>query len=103
MKYLELLNVPGIADDILVVGYNKDVTDHNAMLCRSTPHMQKKENLKLNKEKCHFKSTGIPFPGEIIARLLVQPDLFKWHTLMEYASTQIRKRTKIHFRNNKLP
>ena len=34
----------------------------------------KEVNLKLNKEKCHFRCTSIPFFGEVISRRRVQPD-----------------------------
>ena len=58
----DIPNVFGIADDILVIGYNKYGTDHNETVykvlkcCRDV-------NLKLNKEKCYFRGTAIPFFG----------------------------------------
>ena len=62
-----------IADDILVVGYYIYGKDHDEMLqqilqiCR---HM----SLNLNKDKCHFRCTSVPFIGEVIFRHRVQPD-----------------------------
>ena len=52
--FKDLPNVFGIADDILVVGYDGDGKDHDKTLwqvlqiCRNV-------NLKLNKNKCHFR------------------------------------------------
>ena len=31
-------------------------------------------NLKLNKEKCHFRCTSVPFFGEVISKHVVQPN-----------------------------
>ena len=66
-------NVFGIADDILVMGYNEDGTDHDKAVynvlrwCREV-------KLKLNKDKCHFRCTSIPFFGKVISRRGIQPD-----------------------------
>ena len=60
-------------DDILVVGYDGDVKDHDEtgwqvlQICRNI-------NLKLNKDKCHFRCTSVPFLGEVIFGLGVQPN-----------------------------
>ena len=56
-------NVFGIADDILVIGYNKDGVDHDKAIHKVLKWCQD-VNLKLNKEKCHFRCTSIPFFGE---------------------------------------
>ena len=69
----DMPNVFRIADDILVIGYNNDGMDHNETVydvlkqCRDV-------NLKLNKDKCHFRCTSIPFFGEIVSRDDIQPD-----------------------------
>ena len=71
--FKKLPNVFGIADDILVVGYDSDSKDHDKMLwqvlqiCRNV-------NLKLNKDKCHFRCTSVPFFGEMNSWHGVQPD-----------------------------
>ena len=74
MTFLKNLpNAFGIADDFLVVGYDSDGKDHDEMLwqvlqiCR---HMY----LKLNKDKCHFRFTSVPF-------------WVRWFTGMEYNLT----------------
>ena len=52
--FKDLPNVIGIGDDILVAGYNSDGKDNDETLwwviqtCRDV-------NLKLNKDKCHFR------------------------------------------------
>ena len=62
-------NVFGIADDILVIGYD-DGTDHDAMV-----HKMQKVNLKLNKEKCVILG---PHPSL---------SLEKWYQEEEYNQT----------------
>ena len=56
----ELPNVFGIADYILVVAYNNDGTDWNRPLYRIW-QICEKENIKLNKDNCHFRCISIPF------------------------------------------
>ena len=71
--FKDLYNIFGIADDILVVGYHSDGKDHDETLwwmlqiCRHV-------NLKLSKDKCHFRCTSLLFLGEVISRLGVQPN-----------------------------
>ena len=55
-----LPNAFGIAGDILVVGYDIDGKDHNDSW-QKVVHICRQENLKLNKDKCHFRSTSVPF------------------------------------------
>ena len=55
-------NVFGIANDILVIGYNENGADHDAAVHKVLQRC-KEVNLKLNKEKCHFRCTTIPFFG----------------------------------------
>ena len=77
----DMPNVFGIADDILVIGYD-DGTDHDAMMHKVLQRC-KEVNLKLNKEKCHFRCTSIPFFGEVMLRRGVQPDSQKHQSLMD--------------------
>ena len=69
----DIPNVYGIADDILVIGYNKDGADHNKAVYNVLSQCSY-VNLKLNKDKCHFRCTSIPFFGEAVCRQGVQPD-----------------------------
>ena len=68
----DMPNVFGIADDILVIGYDKDRTDHDEAVYDVLRQCQD-VNLKLNKVKCHFRCTSIPFFGELVSREGVQP------------------------------
>ena len=60
-------NVFGIADDILVVGYDKDGADHDEAVYKVLMQCQD-VNLKCNEEKCHFRCMSIPFFGDVVSR-----------------------------------
>ena len=65
-----------IMDNILGIGYDDNDdngTDHDATVHKV---LQRYEEvyLKLNKEKCHFRCTSIPFFAEVILRRGAQPD-----------------------------
>ena len=62
-KYLP--NVLGITDDILVVGYDRYSKDHDDTLQRVL-QICRQVNLKLNKDKCNFRCTQVPFIGKMI-------------------------------------
>ena len=80
-------NVSGIGDDILVVGYEEDGRDHNKTVQKVLQRCRK-VNLKLNKNKCHFRCTSVPFFGEVTSRNRVQPDPQKIKALMEMSPQQ---------------
>ena len=71
--FKNLLNVFGIADDILVVGYDIDGKDHNKTM-QQVLQVCKQVNLKLNKAKCHFRCTLVPLFGVATSRHGVQPN-----------------------------
>ena len=83
-------NVFGIADDILVIGYDKDGTDHDEAVYKVLKWHQD-VNLKLNKEKCHFRCMAIPFFGEVVSRHGVQPDPQKVRALTEMLVPKTKK------------
>ena len=58
----DMPNVFGIADGILVIGYDKDGKDHDEEIYKVLKQCQD-VNLKLNKEKCHLRCMSIPFFG----------------------------------------
>ena len=89
-----MLNVFGIADDILVIGYDKNGADHDEAVYSVLGQCQD-VNLKLNKEKCHFRCTSIPFFGKVVLREGVQPDLQKVKALTEMP---VPKKTKKIYR-----
>ena len=69
----DMPNVFGIADDILVIGYDKNGVDHDKVVYSVLRQCQD-VNLKQNKEKCHFRCTSVPFLGEVVLREGIQPD-----------------------------
>ena len=82
----DMPNVFGIADNILVIGCDKDETDHDKAVYKVVYKVLKwcqDVNLKLNKEKCHFRCTSIPFFGEVVSRHGVQPNPQKVRALTE--------------------
>ena len=78
----DIPNVFGITDDILAVGYEDDGRDHYETVQKALQRCRK-ANLKLKKDKCHFRCTSVTFFGEVISRNGVQPDPKKIKALME--------------------
>ena len=80
--FSDMPNVFGFMDDILVIGYDKNGADHDAevhmVLC-----ICEEINLQLNKEKCHFRCTAIPFFGNVILGKGVQLDPQKTKALTD--------------------
>ena len=66
-------NVCGIVDGILVAGCDTDGKDHDDMVQRIVQRCRE-VILKLNKERCHFRWTSIPFFRGVISRNGVQLD-----------------------------
>ena len=71
--FSDMPNVFGIVDDILVIGYDENGAHHDAAV-HKVLWQYEEVNLKLNKEKCHFRCTCILFFGEVISREGVHPD-----------------------------
>ena len=71
--FSDMPNIFGIADDILVIGYDDNGADHDAAV-HKVLWRSEEVNFKLNKEKFHFRCTSIPFFGEVILTKGVQPD-----------------------------
>ena len=69
----DMPNVFGIADNILVIGYDGDWGDHDEAVYNVLQQCQE-VNINLNKDKCHFRWTSIPFFGKVVSREGVQPD-----------------------------
>ena len=69
--FSDMPKVFGIADDILVIRYDKDGADHDITVHKVLKQC-KEVNLKLNKDKCHFRCTSIPSFGKVISREGVQ-------------------------------
>ena len=58
-----LPQVACIADDIIVVGYKEDHSDHDAAFSKLL-HTARKNNVKLNYDKLQYKQTQVDFFGE---------------------------------------
>ena len=80
--FKDLPNVLGIADDILVVGYDSDGKDYDETLWWVL-QMCRHVNLKLKKDKCHLRCTSVPFFGKVISRLGEQPNPQKLKVLTD--------------------
>ena len=78
----EMPNIFGIVGDNLIIGYDNDGTDHNETVHKMLQRC-KEVYLKLNKEKCHFRCTSIPFFRKVISRRGVQPDPQKIEARMD--------------------
>ena len=61
-----LHNVCGIDNAILMTGFDDLSRVHDETVGKVL-QICRKANLKLNKEKCHFRCSSIPFFGEIIS------------------------------------
>ena len=79
-------------DDILVVGYKVNGRDHDETVHKVLQRCSE-ANLKLNKDKCHFRCTYVPFFREVLLRIGVQPDPQKNQGPYGHATIQQQKRT----------
>ena len=71
-NFNDMPNVFGITDGILVIGYKKDGADHNKAVYSVLRQCQE-VNLKLNKDKGHFRCMSILFFGKVVSREGIQP------------------------------
>ena len=81
--FVDLPCVTGIADDIVVYGYNcySDLSDHNENLKAVLQHAHK-TGLHFNLDKCKFRCHGIPFFGHIVGAEGLQPDPGKINSVL---------------------
>ena len=63
----DMPNVFGITDDLLIVRYEDDGRDHDDIVQKVLQRCRK-VNLKINKDKCHFRCISVLFFGEVISR-----------------------------------
>ena len=73
-----------------MIGYNKNGADHDESVYSVLRQCQD-VNLKLNKEKCHFRCTSIPFFGEVVLREVIQPDPQKVRALTDMPAPKNKK------------
>ena len=69
----ETFSVTGIVDDIIVYGYNSDISVHNENL-RAVLYRAHETGLRFNLDKCNFRCTRVPFFGHIRGVEGIQPD-----------------------------
>ena len=79
-----------IADDILIAGFFKQGKDHSDTLDKVL-WVCRQANLKLNKGKCLFRCTCIPFFDEVISQQGVGPDARKVQALTEMLPPKCKK------------
>ena len=89
----DMAHVFGIADNILVAGYDTDGKGHDDTVQRVL-HRCRETNLKLNKERCHFSCTSVPF-REVNTRNGVQLDPQKIRALMEIPPPHNKKSSRL--------
>ena len=86
----DMPNAFGIADDILVIGYDEHGADHNVTV-HKVLRLCREVNLKLNKDKFHFRCMSIPCFGEVILMEGVQPDPQKIKALTDLPAPKNKK------------
>ena len=77
-----LSNIFDIDNDIAIVGFDADNRNHNRSK-KEVMQICHKENFKLNKNKCYFKCTKIPFSEEVMSTEEIQQNLKKLHASTE--------------------
>ena len=88
--FCSMLNVFGIAKDILLAGFDKQGKDHDETLDKLL-RVCRQANLKLNKDKCLFRCTCIPFTGKVISQKGISPDPRKVQAFTEMPLPKSRK------------
>ena len=81
----DMPNVFGIANYNVVVECEDDDRDHGKMV-QSVLQRCREVSLKLNKDKCHFRCTSVPFFRDVISRNGVQQYMQKNQSPHGYAT-----------------
>lgn len=71
--FSDIPGVTGIADDIVIVGFKEDGSDHDQNF-QAVMERARKRNIKFNEEKLILKQKSIPFYGHVITDQGVKPD-----------------------------
>ena len=80
----------GITDDNLIVGYNELSRKHHKTVDKVL-QICRKANLKLSKEKCHFRCSRIHFSGKVISWDSTSPDHRKLGVLVDMSLLKCTK------------
>ncbi len=78
----DIPNVLGIADDIVVVGYAEDGSDHDATL-RAVLERARQRGPRFNDEKLIVRAREIPFFGHLVGSNGVKPDPSKVKAIID--------------------
>ena len=89
-SFNDIANVFGIADDILIAGFDVCGSDHDEKL-EQVLYRCIQVNLRLNKEKCLYRWTCIPFCGKVISRCGLSPDPAKVKALMDMLPSKMKR------------
>ena len=89
----DMSNIFGISDDILIASFDKQSRDHEETLDKVL-WVCKQANVKLNKGRCLFICTIIPFFGKVISWKGVSPNPRKVQTLTEMLPTKSKNKLK---------
>ena len=88
--FIGMPNLFGIADDILIAGFDEWGKDHDETL-EKVLQLYRQVNLKLNKDKCLLRCTRILCFSEIISWKDVIPDPRKVQVLTDMSPTEDKK------------
>ena len=80
--YGNMPQVTGIADDLVIIGYDEDGSDHDRNL-KAFLERTREKGIKLNPDKCIIKCTRIPFYGMITGSNGLEPDPNKVQAIVE--------------------
>ena len=73
----------GIADDMVIFGYEEDGRDHDTAF-EKVMQRARENGIKFNPDKCILRCTALPFFGQLNTRLGQKPDPEKVETIKEY-------------------
>ena len=71
--YGDMPQVTGIADDLVIIGYDEDGADHDRNL-KAFLERTREKGIKLNPDKCIIRCTRIPFYGMVTGANGLEPD-----------------------------
>ncbi len=83
--YRDEPNQTGIADDMVIIGYKDDGSDHDAAVERCL-RIAQTNGLQFNPAKCIFQCTQLPFFGQLNNCNGQLPDPEKVHAIQEFAT-----------------
>ncbi len=78
-------NQTGIADDMVIIGYKDDGSDHNAAIKRCL-RIAQTNGLQFNPAKCIFRCTQLPFFGQLNNCDGLLPDPKKVHAIQAFST-----------------